>query len=85
MVRRKKTRGEINNVFVDMSSMLDPYEECSAPRIVLIEGEPGMRKKKGTPTTGPPKSKHLKVAAPQHSKHGILMFGKPLMSNFCPE
>ena len=41
-VRRKKTRGEISNVFVDMSSILDPYEECSAPRTVLIEGEPGM-------------------------------------------
>ena len=44
MVRRKKTRGEISNVFVDMSSILDPYEECSAPRTVLIEGEPGMGK-----------------------------------------
>ena len=44
VVRRKKTRGEISNVFVDMSSILDPYEECSAPRTVLIEGEPGMRK-----------------------------------------
>ncbi|XP_066024120.1 NLR family CARD domain-containing protein 3 isoform X3 [Pocillopora verrucosa] len=44
VVRRKKTRGEISNVFVDMSSILDPYEECSAPRTVLIEGEPGMGK-----------------------------------------
>ena len=44
VVRRKKTRGEITDVFVDMSSILDPYEECSAPRTVLIEGEPGMRK-----------------------------------------
>ena len=44
MVRKKKTRGEISNVFVDMSSILDPYEECSAPRTVLIEGDPGMRK-----------------------------------------
>ena len=44
MVRRKKTRGEITDVFVDMSSILDPYEECSAPRTVLIEGEPGMGK-----------------------------------------
>ena len=43
-VRRKKTRGEISNVFVDMSSILDPYEECSAPRTVLIEGEPGIGK-----------------------------------------
>ncbi|CAH3157705.1 unnamed protein product, partial [Pocillopora meandrina] len=44
VVRRKKTRGKITNVFVDMSSILDPYEECSAPRTVLIEGEPGMGK-----------------------------------------
>ena len=44
VVRRKKTRGEITDVFVDMSSILDPYEECSAPRTVLIEGEPGMGK-----------------------------------------
>ena len=44
VVRRKKKRGEITNVFVDMSSILDPYEECSAPRTVLIEGEPGMGK-----------------------------------------
>ncbi|CAH3145903.1 unnamed protein product, partial [Pocillopora meandrina] len=42
VVRRKKTRGEISNVFVDMSSILDPYEE--SPRTVLIEGEPGMGK-----------------------------------------
>ena len=44
VVRRKKTRGEITDVFVDMSSILDPYEECSAPRTVLIEGEPGIGK-----------------------------------------
>ena len=44
VVRRKKTRGEITDVFVEMSSILDPYEECSAPRTVLIEGEPGMGK-----------------------------------------
>ena len=35
---------EVTNVIVDMSSILDPYEECSAPRTVLIEGEPGMGK-----------------------------------------
>ena len=44
VVRRKKTRGEITDVFVDMSSILDPHEECSTPRTVLIEGEPGMGK-----------------------------------------
>ena len=35
---------EVTNVIVDMSSILDPYEEYSAPRTVLIEGEPGMGK-----------------------------------------
>ena len=44
VVRRKKTRGEMIDVLVDMSSILDPYEECSAPRTVLIEGEPGIGK-----------------------------------------
>ncbi|XP_022801130.1 protein NLRC3-like [Stylophora pistillata] len=44
MVRRKKARGEVTDMLVDMSSILDPYEECSAPRTVLIEGEPGMGK-----------------------------------------
>ena len=34
-------RGEATNVFVDMSSIPDPYEECWT---VLIEGEPGMGK-----------------------------------------
>ena len=40
----RKREEKSKNVFVDMSSILDPYEECSAPRTVLIEGEPGMRK-----------------------------------------
>ena len=44
VVRRKKTRGEVTDVFVDMSSILDRHEECSAPRTVLIEGEPGIGK-----------------------------------------
>nr|XP_058946250.1 nucleotide-binding oligomerization domain-containing protein 2-like [Pocillopora verrucosa]XP_058946251.1 nucleotide-binding oligomerization domain-containing protein 2-like [Pocillopora verrucosa] len=44
VVRRKKTKGQITDVFVDMPSILDPHEECSAPRTVLIEGEPGMGK-----------------------------------------
>ena len=31
-------------LFVDMSSILDPYEDFSAQRSVLIEGEPGVGK-----------------------------------------
>ena len=44
VVRRKKTRGEVTDKFINMSSLLEPHEECSAPRTVLIEGKPGMGK-----------------------------------------
>ena len=84
--QRKKTRGEISNVFVDMSSILDPSDPYDEENLVW-EKPPTV---KSTPTTGPPKGKHLRAVAPQHSKQYcclnvekcILMFGKPLMSNF---
>ena len=44
VVRTKKTRGEVTDEFINMSSLLEPHEECSAPRTVLIEGKPGMGK-----------------------------------------
>ena len=44
MVRRKKTRGDVTNKIITMSSLLDPHEECSEPRTVLIEGKPGIGK-----------------------------------------
>ena len=44
VVRRKKTRGEVTDKFITMSSLLHPHEECSEPRTVLIEGKPGMGK-----------------------------------------
>ena len=44
VVRRKKTRGEVTDKFITMSSLLHPHEECSKPRTVLIEGKPGMGK-----------------------------------------
>ena len=86
VVRRKKTRGEISNVFVDMSSILDPSDPYDEENLVW-EKPPIV---KSTPTTGPLKSKHLRVAASQHSKrycywnveNCIPMFGKLLMSNF---
>ena len=86
VVRRKKTRGEISNVFVDMSSILDPSDPYDEENLVW-EKPPIV---KSTPTTGPLKSKHLRAAASQHSKRYccwniekcIPMFGKPLMSNF---
>ena len=44
VVRRKKTRREVTDKVINMSSLLEPHEECSAPRTVLIEGKPGMGK-----------------------------------------
>ncbi|XP_022809028.1 nucleotide-binding oligomerization domain-containing protein 2-like isoform X2 [Stylophora pistillata] len=44
VVRRKKTRGNVTNKIITMSSLLKTYEECSEPRTVLIEGKPGMGK-----------------------------------------
>ena len=44
MVRRKKTRGDVTDKIVTMSSLLNPHEECSEPKTVLIEGEPGIGK-----------------------------------------
>ena len=44
MVRRKKTRGEITDKIITMSSLLNPHEECSEPKKVLIEGKPGIGK-----------------------------------------
>ncbi|XP_022785103.1 nucleotide-binding oligomerization domain-containing protein 2-like [Stylophora pistillata] len=44
VVRRKKTRGEVTDKIITMSSLLNPHEECSEPRTVLIEGNPGMGK-----------------------------------------
>ena len=44
MVRRKKTRGEVTDKIITMSSLLNPHEECSEPKTVLIEGKPGIGK-----------------------------------------
>ena len=44
MVRRKKTRGDVTDKIITMSSLLDPHEECSEPKKVLIEGKPGIGK-----------------------------------------
>ncbi|XP_022805287.1 nucleotide-binding oligomerization domain-containing protein 2-like [Stylophora pistillata] len=44
LVRRKKTRGDVTDKIITMSSLLNPHEECSEPRTVLIEGKPGMGK-----------------------------------------
>ena len=44
VVRRKKTRGTVTDKFINMSSLFEAHEECSKPRTVLIEGEPGVGK-----------------------------------------
>ncbi|XP_068713583.1 NLR family CARD domain-containing protein 4-like [Montipora foliosa] len=44
MVSRKKERGTKTDHNVDMSKIFQPHEECSQPRTVLIEGQPGMGK-----------------------------------------
>ncbi|XP_074630322.1 uncharacterized protein LOC141889064 isoform X4 [Acropora palmata] len=43
-VSRKRERGIKTDVIVDMSQIFQPHEECSQPRRVLIEGQPGMGK-----------------------------------------
>ena len=44
VVRRKKTRGDVTDKIITMSSLLNPHEECSEPKTVLIEGKPGIGK-----------------------------------------
>ncbi|XP_068686880.1 protein NLRC3-like [Montipora foliosa] len=44
MVSRKKERGEKTDSVVNMLEIFKPHAECSLPRKVLIEGQPGMGK-----------------------------------------
>ncbi|XP_068745826.1 NLR family CARD domain-containing protein 3-like isoform X1 [Montipora capricornis] len=44
MVSRKKERGTKTDSTVNMLEIFKPHEECSQPRKVLIEGQPGMGK-----------------------------------------
>ena len=44
MVRRKKERGVKTDSIVNMLEIFKPHEECSQPRKVLIEGQPGVGK-----------------------------------------
>ena len=43
-VSRRKERGVKTDVIVDMFQIFQPHQECSKPRRVLIEGQPGMGK-----------------------------------------
>ena len=44
MRNKDKTRGTLAEKVVEMSAMFQPHENCSNPRAVLIEGDPGMGK-----------------------------------------
>ncbi|XP_068687341.1 NLR family CARD domain-containing protein 4-like [Montipora foliosa] len=44
MVSRKKERGVKTDSIVNMLEIFKPHEECSQPKKVLIEGQPGMGK-----------------------------------------
>ncbi|XP_068734604.1 NLR family CARD domain-containing protein 3-like [Montipora capricornis] len=44
MVSRKKERGVKTHYIVNMLEIFKPHKECSQPRKVLIEGQPGMGK-----------------------------------------
>ena len=44
VIYRKKTRGTPTDRVVTMSEIFNRHEECEEPRVVLIEGKPGMGK-----------------------------------------
>ncbi|XP_068699916.1 protein NLRC3-like isoform X2 [Montipora foliosa] len=44
IVAKEKTRGTVAKEITNMTSIFTSHEDCQHPRIVLIEGEPGMGK-----------------------------------------
>ena len=44
IVAKEKTRGKVTNEVTSMTSIFTPHEDCQRPKVVLIEGEPGMGK-----------------------------------------
>ncbi|XP_068699981.1 nucleotide-binding oligomerization domain-containing protein 2-like isoform X2 [Montipora foliosa] len=44
IVPKEKTRGTLAKEITNMTSIFTSHEECQHPRVVLIEGEPGMGK-----------------------------------------
>ena len=44
VIYRKKTRGTATDRVVTMSEIFNKHEECEEPRVILIEGKPGMGK-----------------------------------------
>ena len=44
IVAKEKTRGKVTNEVTSMTSIFTPHEDFQQPKVVLIEGEPGMGK-----------------------------------------
>ena len=44
IVAKEKTRGKVTKEVSSMSSIFTPHEDCQRPRVVLIEGAPGIGK-----------------------------------------
>ena len=44
IVAKEKACGKMTNEVTSMTSIFTPHEDCQQPRVVLIEGEPGMGK-----------------------------------------
>ena len=44
IVAKEKTRGKTTKEVTSMTSIFTPHEDCQKPRVVLIEGEPGIGK-----------------------------------------
>ena len=44
IVNKEKTRGELTDEITNMTAIFRPHPDCQKPRILLIEGEPGMGK-----------------------------------------
>ena len=44
IVNRERARGILTNEITNMTGIFRPYPECGKPRVVLIEGDPGMGK-----------------------------------------
>ena len=44
IVAKEKACGKVANEVTSMTSIFTPHEDCQQPRVVLIEGEPGMGK-----------------------------------------
>ena len=44
IVNKEKTRGKLTDEITNMTAIFRPHPDCQKPRILLIEGEPGMGK-----------------------------------------